>query len=168
MLSRRVNNQYRILKRKSPITNNHTVLFLSNVLGQALQVTFVTVTGILLIQMHISNVLKLSCITTFQVNPKYFESIRVLNDSHSSFTSLLTYSFLIHFPLPKCIFLNFCFGNQMQFGVFCPLGSLLWPSHYFVQKYKMATNHPVVWVTARCLDKTVKFPAYLKDVSKSI
>ena len=107
MLSRRVNKQYKISKRKSPITNNHTVLFLSNVLGQALQVTFVTVTGILLIQMHISNVLKLSCMTTFQVNPKYFESIRVLNDSHSSFTNLLNYSFLIQLPLPKLHFYQF-------------------------------------------------------------
>ena len=72
------------------VTNNHTVLFLSNVLGQAHQVTFVTGTGTLLIQMHILNVLKLSCITTFQVNLKYFESMRVLNYSHSSFTSLIT------------------------------------------------------------------------------
>ena len=89
------------------VTNNHTVLFLSNVLGQAHQVTFVTGTGTLLIQMHILNVLKLSCITTFQVNLKYFESMRVLNDSHSSFTNVLNYSFLIRLSLPKFRFSQF-------------------------------------------------------------
>ena len=107
------------------VTNNHTVLFLSNVLGQAHQVTFVTGTGTLLIQMHILNVLKLSCITTFQVNLKYFESMRVLNDSHSSFTSLITTDSA---SSPEIAFFSsFALATRYSLGTFVSLGHCYGP-----------------------------------------